>query len=80
MSGVLSDSVCSANAALGVNFLQRQQRGTDDFLSSSCYPVQFVSLLCSAVLKPGRNAVNENALSGASAKDGHGWNWEVHLL
>lgn len=48
--------------------LQMQQRGTNDFFSSSLTPVRFVSLLNCAISKPGLDRVSENALSGASIK------------
>lgn len=80
MNGVLSDAVCSVNAVLGVKVLQRRQQGANDFLSSSHYPVHFMSVVFCAVSKSGRDAVSENALNGTAVKDGHGWSGGVRLL
>ncbi|XP_029935643.1 mitochondrial calcium uniporter regulator 1 isoform X3 [Myripristis murdjan] len=65
MNGVLYDAICSVHTALGGD-VQKWQRGTKNFFSSSHHPFQFLSLLCCAVTKPGRDVGSENALNSAS--------------
>ena len=74
MSGVFRDT------ALVVNVQQGWQRGTNDLFCRSHYLIQPVPFLCSAVAKPGSDAVGPNAFDCASVEDGDDWSGEICSL
>ncbi len=79
MSRVLYNAIYSAHTAFSVDVLQTRQRDTNNYFSSPYYPVHFMSLLCRAITKPGKDTVIEHAFNGASVEQNHAWDRKIQF-